>query len=891
MEMRSVIVKSYASILTMTLTSGTQLGSYVILTPLGSGGMGEVYKARDSRLNRLVAIKVLAPSMQQDASAMARFEREARILAGLSHPNIVAIHDIGSEGSSPFVVTELLEGETLAELLKKGPLALPRVIAFTLQIAEGLVAAHARGIVHRDLKPSNVFITRDNRVKVLDFGLAKDLRVELDPTLTDALPVPGMTLKGTVMGTVGYMSPEQVRGEATDIRSDLFTLGVLMLEMITGTQAFTGGSAVEVLHAILRADPLEGQKVPPDLLPILQRLLAKSPDDRFQTAKDLRFVLASQGSVSQGHLGIPSSSIRPAQRLVILVATVVLLLGSAGLAWGWRVLTQPKPLPKWTAVSPLPGLISAARFSRDGRVIAYSFKGPDDRMMISTFTEGDGFPSPTGRSGRVVAVGSGKELYLSDPEGYATAPGVLPGGVLYQWNGPQTDLRPASDDIMDADLHPNGKDLAVIRRSPGATLAGATPTFTLEAPLGRELAKFPSWVTSPRWSPDGQFIAYIDRKEDSWAGHIIVVDATGALKFQSSKLRHIRGLAWTPDGQSLVFSHSPEPGALARVVSMDLKGRTRELLSAPTELLLLDVDRQGRLLVASQSITLQARIEEHGQISTPRLPFGLAGGLPPVMSPDGSRIAIVARASALAYTLYVRHRANGGLVKVVANASPLAFSNDNKWLLVQRFDAAQNRHLSYALIPLGLGVERELNSDGLGESQSGNLSDVDHPVVAAWPSGEVAIRHYELSQKNPPKQIASELDNLLTLVHAKQDIWYAYDTNHGLFTGSLNKNQWTPVVGGMSKFIPVARDPKTGELLAIPQGEVLPWDETKPMGRLSLHRMTPGHPQIKLDRVLDLTGMGVWFRAISFSADACVMEHKEYLDRLMIVEGVLPEFR
>jgi eukaryotic-like serine/threonine-protein kinase len=486
----------------MTLTSGTQLGSYVILTPLGSGGMGEVYKARDSRLNRLVAIKVLAPSMQQDASAMARFEREARILAGLSHPNIVAIHDIGSEGSSPFVVTELLEGETLADLLKKGPLPLPRVIAFTLQIAEGLVAAHARGIVHRDLKPSNVFITRDNRVKVLDFGLAKDLRVELEPTLTDALPLPGMTLKGTVMGTVGYMSPEQVRGEATDIRSDLFTLGVLMLEMITGNQAFTGGSAVEVLHAILRTDPLEGQKVPPDLLPILQRLLAKSPEDRFQTAKDLRFVLSSQGAASQGQPGIPSRSTGPSRRLLTLAATAVLLLGSAGLAWGWRVLTQPKPLPKWTAVTPVPGLISAARFSRDGGVIAYSFRGPDDRMLISTLSEGDGFPSPTGRSGRILAVGSSQEMYLSEPEGSATPPDVLPGGVLYHWSGPQTEPRLQSVDIMDADLHPNGKDLAVIRRTTAGSQPGSAPTFTLEAPLGKELVKIPSWMTSPRWSPD-----------------------------------------------------------------------------------------------------------------------------------------------------------------------------------------------------------------------------------------------------------------------------------------------------------------------------------------------------------------------------------------------------
>ena len=874
----------------MTLTSGTQLGSYVILTPLGSGGMGEVYKARDSRLNRLVAIKVLAPSMQQDASAMARFEREARILAGLSHPNIVAIHDIGSEGSSPFVVTELLEGETLADLLRKGPLPLPRVIAFTLQIAEGLVAAHARGIVHRDLKPSNVFITRDNRVKVLDFGLAKDLRVELDSTLTDALPVPGMTLKGTVMGTVGYMSPEQVRGEATDIRSDLFTLGVLMLEMITGNQAFTGGSAVEVMHAILRADPLEGHKVPPELLPILQRLLAKSPEDRFQTAKDLRFVLSSQGVVSQGQPGIPSRSTVPSRRRLTLAATAFLLVGSAGLAWGWRVLTQPKPLPKWTAVTPVPGLISAARFSRDGRVIAYSFKGPDDRMQISTFTEGDGFPSLTGRSGRILAVGSSQEMYLSEPEGYATPPDVLPGGVLYQWNGLQTELRPRSDDIMDADLHPNGMGLAVIRRISEWSHSGSAPTYSLEAPLGKERLRITSWVTSMRWSPDGQFIAYIDRKVDSWVGQIVVVDIAGKLKFRSPDLRHIRGLAWAPDGQSLVFGHAPSADILARVVSMDLKGRFRELLSAPTELRLLDVDRRGRLLVSSASSLRQLRMEERGQVSTPQLPFELAHRLP-VISPDGTRVALMAKESATSYVIYIRNRADGGLTRVISNADPLAFSNDNQWLLVAKLDPVQNRPLGFALVPLGAGMERVLNSDGLGNGLSGILPDVDHPVVFAYSSGGLANDVYRLSQEKPPKLIAPALGNKIILVPAGQETWFAFDTRQGLFSGSLDKDQWTPVRGAMSRFIPLAADPKTGELLAVPKEELLPRPYARPLARLSLHRMDPNHAQIKPDRVLDLTGMGVWLQSISFSVNACSFAFVADLDRLMIVEGVLPEFQ
>jgi serine/threonine protein kinase len=262
----------------MALTSGTKLGPYEIVSLAGAGGMGEVYRARDTRLNRDVAIKVLPEALAHDADRLRRFEQEARTIAALNHPNILGIHDIGAHDGAPFLVSEFLEGQTLREKLVSGPLPVRRAIEYALGIAEGLAAAHEKGIVHRDLKPENVFVTRDGRIKVLDFGLAKLVRPE-DNHETVTLTSPA-TLPGTVMGTVGYMSPEQVRGEAIDSRSDIFSFGAVLYEMLTGKRAFKRETSAETMTAILREEPQalndSGWQGPPELQPILGRCLEKN---------------------------------------------------------------------------------------------------------------------------------------------------------------------------------------------------------------------------------------------------------------------------------------------------------------------------------------------------------------------------------------------------------------------------------------------------------------------------------------------------------------------------------------------------------------------------------------------------------------------------------------
>ncbi len=316
----------------MTLTAGTRLGPYEILSPIGAGGMGEVYRARDTRLHREVAIKVPPEHLARDPGALSRFEREARAIAALSHPNILEIHDVGSDAGVTFVVTELLKGETLRQRLSGGALPWRIAAQVGLSIADGLAAAHACGVVHRDLKPENIFLTSDGRVKILDFGLAR-LEPEKDPTLQSTIPT--NTQSGVLLGTAGYMSPEQVRGRRADPRSDIFSLGCVLYEIATGRRAFSGETTAEILVAILKEEPRDPADVvsdlPEDLRMIILRSLAKDPEARFQSARDLAFALKVVGSqpARHGSLGPPAPlPRRPVKPWMIMAAPAAVLVAA-----------------------------------------------------------------------------------------------------------------------------------------------------------------------------------------------------------------------------------------------------------------------------------------------------------------------------------------------------------------------------------------------------------------------------------------------------------------------------------------------------------------------------------------------------------------------------------
>src|SRR5712691_5157199 len=299
----------------MTIASGSRLGPYEVIAPLGAGGMGEVYRARDSRLGREVAIKVLPASFSNDPDRLRRFEQEARAAGLLNHPNITAVYDIGQHEGAPYVVQELLEGETLRAVLAGGRLSPRKAIECSLQIVHGLAAAHEKGIVHRDLKPENVFVTKDGRVKILDFGLAKLTHIEAGSQATNLPTATAGTEPGVVLGTLGYMSPEQVRGKSADARSDIFSFGAILYEMLSGARAFHGDSAADTMSAILKEDPPDlsatNRQIPPGLERIVRHCLEKNPEERFHSAHDLAFDLealsgSSGPAVARRSLAFPT---------------------------------------------------------------------------------------------------------------------------------------------------------------------------------------------------------------------------------------------------------------------------------------------------------------------------------------------------------------------------------------------------------------------------------------------------------------------------------------------------------------------------------------------------------------------------------------------------------
>ena len=370
----------------MALTPGTKLGPYEILSPLGAGGMGEVYRARDMRLGRDVALKILPDFFASDADRLRRFEQEARAVAALNHPNILAVFDIGQHneghGGSPFLVSELLEGESLRTVLDRGALPQRKTIEYGVQIAHGLAAAHEKGIIHRDLKPENIFVTKDGRIKILDFGLAK-LAQNPNPEPDGLTLTTSHTAAGVVMGTASYMAPEQVRGEAADARTDIFAFGAVLYEMLSGQRAFRRDTAAETMTAVLKDDPPElsdpGRLVSSALERIVRRCLEKSPEQRFQSARDLSFALSALSGTETNALARAAAAPR---RIPLLLWFSVALALAAVAAVTWLVARRPLPTTRMQFALAVPDEMSISHMalSRDGSMLV--FVSPEENSAL-----------------------------------------------------------------------------------------------------------------------------------------------------------------------------------------------------------------------------------------------------------------------------------------------------------------------------------------------------------------------------------------------------------------------------------------------------------------------------------------------------------------------------
>ena len=445
----------------MPLATGARLGPYEIVAPLGAGGMGEVYRAHDERLDREVAIKVLPSEVAHHIDRLRRFEQEARAAAALNHPNVIAVFDVGIEGGFPYVVSELLDGSTLDGLLARGRLSLRRALNFGAQIAHGLSAAHAKGIVHRDLKPSNIFVTSQDRIKILDFGLAKLTAPSTERMSNTTLPASPETMPGVVMGTIGYMAPEQVNGDAADHRADIFALGVVLYEMLSGRRAFSGTSAVAIMSAILVTDPppLPVDIAPPHVDRLIHRCLEKPPAQRFQSASDVAFALeALQQSTGPSDV-IPPRRRLPVRRLLTAAAAVALVVAGAGVALSLRrpaakVLEfQPLTFDRWPVMN--------ARFMPDGQTIVFSATPAattPNLYLISPDAEG---PRELGvADAQLLAISSRGELAVIENA-------VHLGQRLYKGTLARMTIgsspRALADDVREADWAPDGDSLAIVR--------------------------------------------------------------------------------------------------------------------------------------------------------------------------------------------------------------------------------------------------------------------------------------------------------------------------------------------------------------------------------------------------------------------------------------------
>jgi Tol biopolymer transport system component len=572
-----------------SLAGGTRLGPYEIVDLLGSGGMGEVYRARDTRLNRAVAIKILPQSFGRNPDALARFEREAQVIAALSHPNIRAIHDFGREGDILYAVAELLQGQTLQERLSEGALPQRKAVEFALAIAHGLSAAHEKGIVHRDLKPANVFLTSDGGVKLLDFGLAKI--IAHDPMTAHDAPTDALaTEPGIVMGTVGYMSPEQVRGRPVDHRSDIFSLGAILYEMLSGRRAFRGDSAADTMAAILNQDPPDLSTPPHSVSPALERVvqhcLEKNPEERFQSARDLAFHLGAVSSIS---LPIPASRAAAPRRALLLPA----IAGAVAAAAVWYLAAPRTAEPtRYHQLTFRRGSILTARFAKDGESIVYGAAWDGEPFRVFSMQAGRRESAAVGLPpADVLSVSASGELALALDRHFSrrfTFEGTL-ARAPFAGGAPRQVL----EQVEEADWGPDG-NLAVVRMVRGET--------RLEWPEGRILVHTPGWISHPRFSPDGSQIAYLE--------HPVVGDDRGAVALvrageTSRRLTSVydsaQGLAWAPHGREVWFSASEEGGNTPALRAVTLAGKVRTVVRAPGRLRLLDISRDGRVLLTREN--------------------------------------------------------------------------------------------------------------------------------------------------------------------------------------------------------------------------------------------------------------------------------------------------
>ena len=672
---------------------GQRLGPYEVLARVGEGGMGEVYRARDPRLGRDVAIKVLPAAFAADPDRRTRFEREAQTVASLSHPNVISVFDTGVEQGRLFVVMELLAGETLRDVLKQGAVPPRRAIEIGVQVARGLAAAHDKGLVHRDLKPENVFILPDGHVKILDFGLARGFT----PDPSGATQTAGITDPGLVMGTVGYMAPEQVRGQLVDARSDLFALGAVLYEMLAGHRAFQRDTAAETMTAILKEDPPDFASSRADISPALDRIvrhaLEKNPVERFQSARDIAFALgALSGSGTAAQVTLPSTS-RHGMKIAGAFAAGLVLASVA--AWVMGGFAKGAPPVSFTARTFDGRMIATARFMPDGATIMYDARGSDGAMHLFELRENSEAPKMIGPPDSLLQSISrtGEFALLTQVLMFNSTRGT---GVLSRMKLGE-DPRPVLNGVVEADWSPDGESFAIVRRVDGLD--------RLEYPVGTILYTTPGSVSDIRISPDGRRVLFIDHESfNDDRGWVRIADGT-TITTVAGEFPTTGGTAWAPDGRRVMFSggeqdqvnkvwiaDAPAPGGTA--------SEKRLALSVPGAMLVFDVNANGTLLTAADTRRYLVGAKLASSTSEQDMSW-LDMSWSPSLSADGSLLLFSDGHGGAGYSAVVR-RISEGTVSSISRLGPgatLSLSPNGRYALVVDVRSVPQKLIAYPTGP------------------------------------------------------------------------------------------------------------------------------------------------------------------------------------------------
>ena len=797
----------------MNLASGTKLGPYEIVSLLGAGGMGEVYRARDSRLRREVAIKILPQALSLDADRLRRFEQEALATAALNHPNILAVFDIGTSDGSPYVVSELLEGETLRERLRSGSIAVRKTLDYAMQIAHGLAAAHEKGIIHRDLKPDNLFLTKDGRVKILDFGLAKLTQTEPGSHTSMPTVTHGGTEAGVVMGTAGYMSPEQVRGMTLDPRSDIFSFGAILYEMLSGKRAFHGDTPADTMSSILKEDPPELSETNRNISPALERIvhhcLEKNPESRFHAASDIAFDLEhlSGLSGSTARVAVAEAAVQPRRKLLIAVAVGLAVVAAIyGLGWWMGRGSAHGPQAEYQQITFRTGSIGNARFTPDGSIVySASWDGGDNQLYMSR-TDDPGFRELGIKNAELLSISRNGEMAIRlNTQFYG---GYARTGTLARVPLSGGTPREVLDNVQDADWSANGETMAVVRYVP------ENNHWRLEYPAGKVLIDGINWMSHPKISPDGKWIAFADHENTGGddEGSLAVIGADGKTpeKKLSSGWTSLQGILWSPASDEIWFT-STNTGSASNPRAVTLSGKLRILANVPGGMWLED-SRNGTVLTVANHTRLDIRGK--GPDAKEERELGWFGWSElRDISRDGRKILFEEEGDGggANYTVFLRDT-DGSPPARLGEGLAGAISPDGKWVVTQPTKVG-----AFSLVPTGAGEARQITHDSVSYGPVRFLQDGKHLLATGIEAGHGGRDYLIDVSSGESKPITPEgIAGVQISPDGKNVVVRGPDGQRGIWP--LEGGGFRPIPGLDTKYSVIGWTPDGGSVYAVPNG-------------------------------------------------------------------------